>query len=397
MMGNYRFRLSDMIPNAWFYKLKDMSKTRKQSPMKKKLSPLSSSPQRSQVSQPGGYNNKYDIQPTRPDRFYKSHRLSKSSDTHFPDPPRRSSKRRTKRKAVYKPSNKPVFSSSVSPHCSCHAKLDSARTKPDPVPSPDYFLSSSESSTENFHEYIPSEFEGDDNNNFSVPESFVELASWSSPCDSRLSSSTTDIIIDLNEETSIRKTEKLDGFDMISELELPPISTKPMHFDDKVFEAANNRRKRSSKVEEIKGQKSLSVKSVREESFKTQREQKTASPLVRKLSSNSTGIRLRANSPRLASKKIQGYGRKSVSSSSACMKSRNKCISESFAVVKSSVDPQRDFMDSMMEMIVENNIRASKDLEELLASYLLLNSNEYHELIVKAFEQIWFDMADMPK
>uniref|UniRef100_A0A6N2LL80 DNA-binding domain-containing protein n=1 Tax=Salix viminalis TaxID=40686 RepID=A0A6N2LL80_SALVM len=29
-MGNYRFRLSDMIPNAWFYKLKDMSKGRKQ-------------------------------------------------------------------------------------------------------------------------------------------------------------------------------------------------------------------------------------------------------------------------------------------------------------------------------------------------------------------------------
>ena len=27
-MGNYRFRLSDMIPNAWFYKLQDKKKGR---------------------------------------------------------------------------------------------------------------------------------------------------------------------------------------------------------------------------------------------------------------------------------------------------------------------------------------------------------------------------------
>ncbi|XP_039001956.1 uncharacterized protein LOC120128328 [Hibiscus syriacus] len=27
-MGNYRFKLSDMIPNAWFYKLKDMGRPR---------------------------------------------------------------------------------------------------------------------------------------------------------------------------------------------------------------------------------------------------------------------------------------------------------------------------------------------------------------------------------
>jgi uncharacterized protein (TIGR01568 family) len=64
-------------------------------------------------------------------------------------------------------------------------------------------------------------------------------------------------------------------------------------------------------------------------------------------------------------------------------------------VVKFSVDPQRDFKDSMVEMIVENNIRGSKDLEDLLACYLSLNSKEYHYIIVKAFEQIWFDMTDL--
>jgi uncharacterized protein (TIGR01568 family) len=49
----------------------------------------------------------------------------------------------------------------------------------------------------------------------------------------------------------------------------------------------------------------------------------------------------------------------------------------------------------MVEMIVENNIRGSKDLEDLLACYLSLNSKEYHYIIVKAFEQIWFDMTDL--
>ncbi|CAN0879577.1 Transcription repressor OFP1 [Linum grandiflorum] len=60
------------------------------------------------------------------------------------------------------------------------------------------------------------------------------------------------------------------------------------------------------------------------------------------------------------------------------------------AVVKSSADPQLDFMESMVEMIVENNISSSKDLEDLLACYLCLNSDEYHDVIIKVFKQIWF-------
>lgn len=64
-------------------------------------------------------------------------------------------------------------------------------------------------------------------------------------------------------------------------------------------------------------------------------------------------------------------------------------------MVKKSADPQRDFRESMVEMIMENNIRGSKDLEDLLACYLQLNSDEYHEVIIKAFKQIWFDLADI--
>ena len=83
-----------------------------------------------------------------------------------------------------------------------------------------------------------------------------------------------------------------------------------------------------------------------------------------------SGVKIRANSPKLAvSKRI---GQKSA---------QRKNLSESFAIVKSSYDPQRDIMESMMEMIVENKIRDSKDLEELLACYLSLNSDE----------QFWID------
>ncbi|KAH0932452.1 hypothetical protein HID58_009569 [Brassica napus] len=57
--------------------------------------------------------------------------------------------------------------------------------------------------------------------------------------------------------------------------------------------------------------------------------------------------------------------------------------------VKRSADPKKDFRESMVEMIEENNIRASKDLEDLLACYLSLNPKEYHDLIIHVFEQIW--------
>ena len=62
-------------------------------------------------------------------------------------------------------------------------------------------------------------------------------------------------------------------------------------------------------------------------------------------------------------------------------------------MVKISADPQKDFRESMVEMILENNIKGSKDLEDLLACYLQLNSDEYHGIIIKVFKQIWFDLA----
>ncbi|XP_076893846.1 uncharacterized protein LOC143545970 [Bidens hawaiensis] len=72
-----------------------------------------------------------------------------------------------------------------------------------------------------------------------------------------------------------------------------------------------------------------------------------------------------------------------------------RSLSESLAVVKTSMDPGRDFKESMVEMIMENNIKSSKDLEDLLACYLALNSDEYHDLIIKVFKQIWFESTDI--
>ncbi|XP_047972404.1 transcription repressor OFP3-like [Salvia hispanica] len=67
-------------------------------------------------------------------------------------------------------------------------------------------------------------------------------------------------------------------------------------------------------------------------------------------------------------------------------------ISNSFAVVKSSFNPQQDFRDSMVEMIQEKGIRHREELQELLACYLTLNSDRHHDLIINVFQQVWFEL-----
>ncbi|GAV82122.1 Ovate domain-containing protein [Cephalotus follicularis] len=64
-------------------------------------------------------------------------------------------------------------------------------------------------------------------------------------------------------------------------------------------------------------------------------------------------------------------------------------VKDSFAVVKSSNDPYNDFRTSMVEMIVEKQIFAAKDLEQLLQCFLSLNSYRHHRIIVEVFTEIW--------
>jgi len=113
-------------------------------------------------------------------------------------------------------------------------------------------------------------------------------------------------------------------------------------------------------------------------------------------------LRTKVNTPRI----IAAKSKKTTSSRSRilnrhhirkCSPTSDNGLSASFVIVKSSVDPQREFRESMMEMIVANNITSGKDLEELLVCYLSLNSKEYHDVIVKVFRQIWFDLSNLRK
>lgn len=64
----------------------------------------------------------------------------------------------------------------------------------------------------------------------------------------------------------------------------------------------------------------------------------------------------------------------------------------SVAVVKQSDDPLSDFRQSMLQMIVENGIVAGEDLREMLRRFLSLNAPHHHDIILRAFGEIWDDV-----
>ncbi|KAF3322019.1 Transcription repressor OFP2 [Carex littledalei] len=66
---------------------------------------------------------------------------------------------------------------------------------------------------------------------------------------------------------------------------------------------------------------------------------------------------------------------------------------EGFAVAKKSSNPEKDFKESMVRMIRLKRISRPEDLENLLACYLVLNSDEYQDVIVKVFRQIWIEIS----
>lgn len=81
-----------------------------------------------------------------------------------------------------------------------------------------------------------------------------------------------------------------------------------------------------------------------------------------------------------AAKKVKGLGRVG---------------GEGVAVEKDSDDPYLDFRQSMLQMIVENEIYTKEDLRELLRCFLLLNSPYHHGVIVRAFTEIWNGMYSL--
>jgi uncharacterized protein (TIGR01568 family) len=72
---------------------------------------------------------------------------------------------------------------------------------------------------------------------------------------------------------------------------------------------------------------------------------------------------------------------------------RRRWLYESLVVVKASSDPERELAESMAEMVAANGIRASEDLEELLACYLALNAAEHHRAVVAAFRRVWLHLT----
>ncbi|KAL0460815.1 UNVERIFIED_CONTAM: Transcription repressor OFP6 [Sesamum latifolium] len=69
--------------------------------------------------------------------------------------------------------------------------------------------------------------------------------------------------------------------------------------------------------------------------------------------------------------------------------SSGRKIHGTLAVVKDTHDPYRDFRHSMLQVIFENEICSRNDLQQLLHCFLELNSPHHHEVIVKAFMEIW--------
>ncbi|KAJ7527474.1 hypothetical protein O6H91_16G056400 [Diphasiastrum complanatum] len=77
-------------------------------------------------------------------------------------------------------------------------------------------------------------------------------------------------------------------------------------------------------------------------------------------------------------------GRNNLSISASIPSDVQGVIADSIAVVKVSSNPYDDFRESMMEMIVGNNL-SLLDVEELLYCYFCLNSPEHYDLIRESF------------
>lgn len=311
-MGNQKFKLSNMIPNAWFYKLKDMNttKTSKSQPIKQRSHHTPPPPPPPTTKKTTTNDPPLQCQPRKSYHITRELNLQPQElDFLHLSPPRKSKSSSKSRKSSRRTNS--VSSSS----CKSTATFQSYHSKSHSPTSTTIFedtLLKTEHKTEDF-----------------------------------------DIIID--KESFYTEINTLN-------FKLPPIITKQEQ----------------------------------KPSFLSKQQKLITAPILKEQRISSTprknpekGVRLKINSPRIMGiKQAQNgiSGRKSMS-----LKKR-RSISESFAVVKSSFDPQRDFKESMVEMIVQNNLRTSKDLEDLLACYLSLNSDEYHDVIIKVFKQIWFDL-----
>ncbi|CAO1946421.1 unnamed protein product [Urochloa humidicola] len=379
-MGRHKFRLSDMIPNAWFFKLRDMrargGASMAPSPRVAAASrPLPSTPRHGHGGAWLPHRASHYYTPRAGDILLGSPLNPKASDTRFPplqlSPPRRSSRRRHHHRrrsvklAVAAPappsssvtttssSGGVTSSSPASAGCRCERRrrpeLAVVEAPNTPPCRRDMFVGGGYTSDEEDLMKKPA----------------VATRPRGDKLDGKVFTSATEIIIDLRSKKRPDKT-------------LPPIMTRPARkeavggcepdAEDKHIDVMKHATQRTPPRSPEQSKPRRSVSSARR-------------------------LKTRANTPRLASPKKS----KSPAATAARSPARTKPppLAESFAVVKSSRDPRRDFRESMEEMIAENGIRSAADLEDLLACYLALNAAEYHDLIVEVFEHIWLTLSDV--
>jgi uncharacterized protein (TIGR01568 family) len=381
-MGRHKFRLSDMIPNAWFFKLRDMRARGGGAASSPRVAAAAVS--RAGCRAPAGTPRQGGgWLPHRASHYYTPragdlvlgstlHHHPKASDTHFPplSPQRRSRRRHPRMRSVKLAAASSVSSSSssgfvsspVSTGCRCGRKPEMVAVETPDTPPPcrrDRFVGYSD----------------DDDEEKDLKEK-PTVASVRAFDDKQLKviTSATEIIIDLR---SKNRPEKV----------LRPIVTKPParrepELEDKHVDVVRNAALR----------RPVPVSPEQSKLIKTRRSVS---------SSSARRLKTRANTPRVSvsSRKCKPP----PVTTTACSPARTKTklqpplppLAESFAVVKSSQDPRRDFRESMEEMIAENGIRSAADLEDLLACYLALNAAQYHDLIVEVFEHIWATLTDI--
>ncbi|KMT04087.1 hypothetical protein BVRB_8g185410 [Beta vulgaris subsp. vulgaris] len=76
-----------------------------------------------------------------------------------------------------------------------------------------------------------------------------------------------------------------------------------------------------------------------------------------------------------------------TTSNNSSISNNNSRLLLMLAMEKSSDDPREDFRRSMVEVILANRIKDSKDLRYILKCYISMNSVEYRGIILEVFYQ----------
>ncbi|CAD6271814.1 unnamed protein product [Miscanthus lutarioriparius] len=370
-MGRRRFRLADMMPNSWFYKLRDMRRPRGHPPAvggggaaSAAMLPSSSPPpQRGarSATRPASPRRGSVALPHRTSYYYPTR------DRELPAPePRDAATEEDRHRQLL-----PQHQQQSQPSCSRRRHRVGAVRVGRGLEALAGAQDAHQSRRRDMYVGRDGSDEDDDVDEVRRP---AVIAPYSVSC--KVIASQTDIVIDL-----------CSGGTADAERVLPPIVTRPAMREVVRYELKERH------VVDVADTTPAGASSASEQGSKSHPRRSSVSVGRR--------LRTRVNSPHLAS--TTRSSRKSISKptttpgasprKTATTPAPPAPLAESFAVVKSSADPRRDFRESMEEMIAEKGIRDAADLEDLLACYLALNAAEHHDLIVEVFEQIWASLA----